>query len=129
MPSNLLMARGLSAFNAGDYAGARTHFRLLAHRDNATAETLLGTMTAKGQGSAQNDAVAAAWYLRAARRGYAPAQLALANAFANGKGVPQDRARARVLANAAASQGQPGAAQFAARLGPDRYAMLAGGRP
>lgn len=129
LPSNLLMARGLSAFNARDYETARAHFRLLAHRENPAAETLLGTMTAKGQGGARNEAVAAAWFLRAARRGYAPAQLALADAFANGKGVPQDLDRARSLARAAASQGQPGAAQLAARLGPERYAMLAGGRP
>ncbi len=129
LSSNQLMARGLMAFNARDYAAARDHFRLLAQRDNATAETLLGTMTAKGQGGERNEAVAAAWFLRAARRGYAPAQLALADAFARGKGVPQDKARARALAKAAASQGQPGAAQLASRLGPERYAMLTGGRP
>ena len=103
--------------------------RIAAQRDNPAAETLLGTMTAKGQGAAKDDAIAAAWFLRAARRGYAPAQLALADAFARGRGVPQDTSRARTLAKAAASQGVPGAAQLASRLGPERYAMLTGGRP
>jgi TPR repeat protein len=86
-------------------------------------------MSARGQGIERNEAIAAAWFLRAARRGYAPAQLALADAFARGSGVPQDRARARALAKAAASQGQPGAAQLASRMGPEHYAMLTGGRP
>ena len=129
LSSDQLMARGLTAFNARDYAAARDHFRLLAQRDNATAETLLGTMSARGQGVERNEAIAAAWFLRAARRGYAPAQLALADALARGSGVPQDQVRARALAKAAASQGLPGAAQLASRLGPERYAMVTGRRP
>jgi TPR repeat protein len=129
LPTATLMERGLQAFNAGRHAEARTLFRLLAQRDIPSAETLLGTMAAKGQGGPRDEAVAAAWFLRAARRGYAPAQLALANAFTHGRGVPQDGARAKALAKAAAAQGQPGAAQLAARLGPERYAQLTGGRP
>ncbi len=122
--TDTLLARGLAAFNRGDYAAARRDFRVLARRDVPAAETLLGTMTANGQGAAANQAVAAAWFLRAARRGYGPAQLALAGAFAQGRGVPRDPARASALARAAAGQGQPGAAQFAARLEPRRYARL-----
>jgi uncharacterized protein len=131
MPTDQLMARGLSAFKKGDHAAARRDFRLLAQRDVPAAETLLGTMSANGQGTPANDAVAAAWFLRAARRGYGPAQLALADAFAEGRGVPRNPARAGELALAAAGQGQPGAAQLAARLGPTRYAQAAitGGRP
>jgi TPR repeat protein len=134
LPTDTLLARGLAAFNRGDYAAARRDFRVLARRDVPAAETLLGTMTANGQGAAPNDAVAAAWFLRAARRGYGPAQLALAGAFAEGRGVPRDSARASALARAAAGQGQPGAAQFAARLEPQRYARLGtvrltGGKP
>jgi TPR repeat protein len=119
-----LMVRGLSAFRKGDYAAARRDFRLAAQRDVPAAETLLGTMSANGQGGPRNQAVAAAWFLRAARRGYGPAQLALADAFAEGRGVPRDVIRANELARAAAGQGQPGAAQLAARLGPQRYAQL-----
>ncbi|MCG2839388.1 hypothetical protein L6Q21_00155 [Sandaracinobacter sp. RS1-74] len=119
------MQMGLSAFKAGDHKAAQRHFRTLASRGDPAAETLLGTMAANGQGGARDDAVAAAWFLRAARRGYAPAQLALADSFARGRGVPQDLARARTLARAAAVQGHPGAAQFAARITPERYALLA----
>jgi TPR repeat protein len=129
LSSDRLMAAALSAYERRDYPAARSHLRLLAGRENATAETLLGTMSANGQGGAKDPAVAAAWFLRAARRGYAPAQLALADAFMRGSGVPADPARARALARAAAQQGQPGAAQLAARLGPERYAQLTGGRP
>jgi TPR repeat protein len=122
------MARGLSAFRKGDYAAARRDFRQLAQRDIPAAETLLGTMTANGQGGPRDEAVAAAWFLRAARRGYGPAQLALADAFAEGRGVPRDLVRANELAKAAAGQGQPGAAQLAARLGPQRFAQLSPAR-
>jgi TPR repeat protein len=131
LSTDQLMTRGLTAFQRRDYAAASHDFRLLAQRDVPAAETLLGTMSANGQGVARNDAVAAAWFLRAARRGYGPAQLALASAFAEGRGVRQDLPRAAELARAAAGQGQPGAAQLAARLGPPRYAQtrVTGGRP
>lgn len=132
-PTDALLTRALDAFNRGDYAAALRDFRILAQRDVPAAETLLGTMAANGQGGPRNDAVAAAWFLRAARRGYAPAQLALANAFAEGRGVRRNMPRAAELARAAAGQGQPGAAEFAARVTPQRYAQLnrpiTGGKP
>jgi TPR repeat protein len=123
-----LLSTGLEAYNRGDHATARALFRQLAERDVAAAETLLGTMTANGQGGPRDDAVAAAWFLRAARRGYAPAQLALADAFARGRGVKKDTARAQALARAAAIQGQPGAAQLAARFAPAQLALVAAPR-
>lgn len=133
LSTDALLARAIAAFNRGDHAAARRDFRLLAQRDVAAAETLLGTMAANGQGGPRDDAVAAAWFLRAARRGYAPAQLALANAFAEGRGVRRNMPRAAELARAAAGQGQPGAAEFAARVTPQRYAQLnrpiTGGKP
>jgi TPR repeat protein len=124
-PTAELLTTGLQAYNSGDHVTARAIFRQLAQRDVAAAETLLGTMTANGQGGPRDDAVAAAWFLRAARRGYAPAQLALADAFARGRGVKQDNARAQALARAAAIQGQPGAAQLAARFAPPQLALVA----
>jgi TPR repeat protein len=133
LSTDLLLERGLAAFQRKDYAAANRDFRLLAQRDVPAAETLLGTMAANGQGAPRNDAIAAAWFLRAARRGYGPAQLALADAFAEGRGVSRNVPRAAALARAAAGQGQPGAAEFAARLTPQRYALLSrpitGGRP
>lgn len=119
-----LMRDGVAAFERQDHKSAQAYFRELAARGDPSAETLLGTMAANGQGVARNDAVAAAWFLRAARRGYAPAQLALADSFARGRGVPRNLGRARVLAQAAAVQGHPGAAQLAARVTPERYALI-----
>jgi TPR repeat protein len=133
LSTDLLLARAMASFNRGDHESARRDFRLLAQRDVPAAETLLGTMAANGQGGPRDDAVAAAWFLRAARRGYGPAQLALANAFAEGRGVRRNLPRAADLARAAAGQGQPGAAAFAARVAPERYAQstrrITGGRP
>ena len=123
-PDDAIMQQGLAAFQSGNHHVARAHFRTLAAQGDPAAETLLGTMAANGQGGPKDQAVAAAWFLRAARRGYAPAQMALANSFARGSGVPKDLSRAKTLAQAAAVQGQPGAAQLAARVTPERYAML-----
>ena len=131
-PTDQLMDSGLAAFHRGEHAEAQRIFRLLAGRGVPSAETLLGAMAASGHGGPRDDAVAAAWFIRAARRGYAPAQLALADFFSRGRGVKQDHARARQLARAAAIQGQPGAMQMvvrhsrqkvrlSAREGPDRF--------
>lgn len=111
-----LMRDGIAAFRNKDYEKARTIFRRLACRGNATAETLLGTMALNGQGGPRDEAIAAAWFLRAARRGHVPAQLALADSFARGRGVPKDLDRARALAQAAAVQGDPAAGNLAERL-------------
>ena len=126
--TDTLLRQGTRAYRRGDYEVAASNFRKLAARDIASAETLLGIMSARGQGVPRNDAVAAAWFLRAAGRGYAPAQLALAHAFAQGRGVKIDKNRAVALARAAAAQDQPGAAQLVLREGPERTAML-GARP
>jgi len=124
-----LMDSGLAAFHRGDHAEARRIFRILAQRGVPSAETLLGTMAVNGQGGPKDDAVAAAWFIRAARRGYAPAQLALADSFSRGRGVKQDQQRAKELARAAARQGQPGASQLAARYSPQQVAMVTTRRP
>lgn len=109
-PNEVLMADAMAHYRAGRHAEARRLFRLLAQRQQPAAETLLGVMAANGIGGPADEAVAAGWFLRAARRGYVPAQLALADAFARGRGVRADPERARALAEAAAVQGQPGAA-------------------
>ena len=122
-PLESALKTGLSAFESGDHRAATTAFRKLANQNVPVAETLLGTMAANGQGVPKDDAVAAAWFMRAARHGYAPAQMALADAFAKGRGVPQNPARAMALAKAAAAQNQPGAAQWIARQSPPTLAL------
>jgi uncharacterized protein len=96
---------GMAAYAAGNYRGARGRLRPLADRGSAIAETVLGVMAAKGQGRAADPAVAVGWWLRAANRGYAPAQLALAKALASGVGVGADPRQAWVWARLAAGAG------------------------
>lgn len=116
VPMEHLLELGVSTYNAGDYAAARRHFRVLAAREVAAAETMLGIMAAKGQGGPREPAIAAAWYLRAARRGHPAAQLALAHAFATGQGVRRDYERALALASAAHAAEQPGAAELGVHI-------------
>lgn len=115
MPTERLMADAMASYSAGRHAEARRLLRLLAHRQQPAAETLLGVMVARGLGGPADEAAAAGWFLRAARRGYVPAQLALADSFQRGRGVRPDPARARLLAEAAAVQGQPGAGALLSR--------------
>jgi TPR repeat protein len=96
---------GLDAHGRGDYAAAHAALKPLAARGSPVAETLLGGMAARGQGAPANPATAAAWWLRAAQRGYAPAQVALARALAEGRGVTQDIGQAWLWASRAAQAG------------------------
>jgi hypothetical protein len=91
------MERVAALWETGDWAAAAPVLRRLSREGEPAAETLLGVMAARGLGQQRNPAVAAAWYQKAARRGYRPAQLALADAFRRGVGVPKDEARAAAL--------------------------------
>jgi TPR repeat protein len=86
-----VLAAGLAAYAAGDFAVAMHDFRALADDGSAVGETMLGTMYAHGEGVHRDPATAAAYFNRAAHRGYAPAQLAFAKVLARGEGVVADR--------------------------------------
>ncbi len=125
------LASAVRAFDAGDHATARAMLKPLAQDGSAVAETLLGVMAARGRGAPADPAAAAAWWLRAASRGYGPAQLALAKALAAGHGVARDEGRAWLWARLAMAAGGGSAAaaralaaQLAARLGRARLAAL-----
>jgi hypothetical protein len=62
-------------------------------------------MAVRGQGRAADPAAAVAWWLRAADRGYVPAQLALSRALEAGRGVKKDAAAAAYWAARAANGG------------------------
>jgi len=104
-PGAAALAAGLDAFQRQDQATARRLLRPLADRGSAIAETLLGLMTAAPVAGPADPASAAGWWLRAANRGYAPAQLALARALAEGRGVARDDGKAWVWARLAATAG------------------------
>ena len=77
----------------------------LAERGNADAQFNLGLMFAQGHGVPQDDALAAAWYRKAADQGIADAQFDLGVMYAQGHGVAQDHARAIEWLRKAADQG------------------------
>lgn len=101
-PDPAAKAAVVAAWEAKDWPRAQALLRPLALRQDPDAETLLGVMAARGLGVPPDPAVAAAWYLRAARRGHAPARLALADAYRRGEGVPRDPARAAAIEKALA---------------------------
>jgi TPR repeat protein len=105
MVSVSLLQAGLDAHGRGDFAAARAALKPLAAQGSAVAETLLGGMTARGQGVQADAAAAAAWWFRAANRGYAPAQLALARAMADGRGLAMDKGQAWLWATRAVGAG------------------------
>ncbi len=56
------IAEGLAAYERGDYATALRELRPLANQGDADAQHNLGLMYYKGQGVAQDQAVAVKWY-------------------------------------------------------------------
>lgn len=86
-----------TAWSRGDHAAARPMLRRLALEGDEAAMTLLGVMSARGLGVPRSPAVAAAWYMKAARADHVPALLALADAFRNGRGVVRDEHLAEAL--------------------------------
>lgn len=100
------LAAAVAAWEARDWPAARARLRPLALRGDPAAETLLGIMAARGLGVPADPAVAAAWYLRAARSGHVPARLALADAYRRGDGLPRDPARAARIEQAIARKGR-----------------------
>ena len=116
LPISTMLTAALDAYNIGRFADARVKFRALADADSAIAETMLGTMYARGQGVRADPATASIYYFRAAQRGYAPAQLALARAFATGGGVAVDRDEASIWARRARQRGDPRVAAAAANF-------------
>lgn len=110
------LATGIAAYRAQRFVEARAAFKALADQGSAIGETMLGVMYARGLGAAADPATAAGYWLRAANRGYPPAQFALAQALAGGRGVALDRGAAWVWANLAARGGDAATRRAAERL-------------
>jgi hypothetical protein len=74
----------------GDQAGYQTALKVwlpLAEQDDLQAQLYLGQIYEKGLGRAPDPAAAMRWYQRAADKGFAPAQTALAMLYENGLGT------------------------------------------
>ncbi len=114
------LADALSSYDRGDYAVAVRLLKPLALRGNASAQYLMGVMTAAGQGMPRDNEEAVRWLLLAGERGHATAQYELGVRFYEGEGVTQDDAAAAKWFALSAAQGHAGAQH--------NYAvMLAGG--
>lgn len=118
-PSDRLQA-ALADLDVGANARAVAGLRALAGENSAVAETLLGAMYADGRAGRRDPAIAAAFFLRAANRGYTPAQVALARAYLAGAGVSRSDVAALRWTAIAERMGAPPAdiAPLAAALRP-----------
>ena len=119
-------ARGLAAYDGGDYRTAFEEWRALAEAGDAEAQTALASLYASGQGTPANPARAVQWYRRAAEQGDAVAQQNLGDLYGRGVGVGRDLVSAYVWLSLAADQGRRWAerlsGEVAARLSPERHA-------
>ena len=115
-----LLADGVAAYEAGDYAEAAKAWRPLAERGDAMAQFNLGLLHETGRGVAEDFAQSAAWYERAALQGLTQAQFNLALHHQTGRGVEKDGAEALYWLEVAAQHGegaeQEQAADAAAQL-------------
>jgi uncharacterized protein len=102
---------GLSAYNGGDYARAFHDWLGLAEQGEPAAEAGIGFLFHKGLGVTQDDAEAAAWFVKAAEQGQAEAQLLLGTLFFFGQGVPQSYVSAFAWCDIAETNGQSDAAE------------------
>jgi uncharacterized protein len=103
------LRKGMEAFKKGDYATAIKEWKPLADQGNNIAQYSLGWMYQSGQGVSKDNAVAAMWYHRAAKNGFAEAQDKLGLMFFNGEGVAKDRGEAAKWYRLAAEQGNANA--------------------
>jgi TPR repeat protein len=80
----------LDAYSDGDYESALTQFQRGASIGDDDAQTALGTMYRKGQGTPINPSEAIRWYMAAAEQGNPIAQSSMGFCYANGIGLDQD---------------------------------------
>ena len=97
--------RGLTAFNAGDYATALQVWRQLAEKDEPRSQAGIGFMYHRGMGVRADDREAAAWLLRAAEHGQAEGQLMLGILYYYGLGVAQSYVQAYAWCELAETNG------------------------
>lgn len=95
----------LEIFESGKYAEAVKILTPLAESGHARAQFQFGYLYEAGLGVAQDSAVAAGWYRKAAEQGHPMAQAALGAMYLEGKGVPKEYLTAETWLRKAADQG------------------------
>jgi len=98
-------AKGFTALQAGEYQLAFKELRPLAELGDPYAQYNLGGMYYNGNGTPQDYAEAAKWWLLAAEQGNNLAQSILGRMYAAGQGVSQDNSEAVKWSQLAAEQG------------------------
>jgi len=93
------------AMKKGDFQRALDTLRPLAAKGDPDAEFLLGMLYDAGNGVAQDQAIAASWYRKAAEQKHLLAQLFLGVLFYAGQGVEQDYRQAARWLQAPADSG------------------------
>ena len=101
---------GKAAYKRGDYPTALQHFRPLAERGHAKAQSNLGFMYSKGHGVSQNYGKSISWLSKAAVQNDAHAQHNLGIIHGNGLGVPQDHFLAYLWFTIASANGHKSSA-------------------
>lgn len=105
----LCLLVALSIATTPSYAQGTSEFETTikaAEQGNAIAQFNLGNMFKSGEGVAQDDKQAVAWYTKAAEQGQSRAQFNLALMYANGLGVDQDYKQTVYWFTKSAEQGQ-----------------------
>jgi TPR repeat protein len=83
-------AKGLSAYEKGDYRTALEEWKPLAEEGDAPSEFNVGLLYYDGHGVPQDYPEAVRWFERASERGYTKAQHNLGAMYGVGKGVKRD---------------------------------------
>lgn len=96
---------GVDAYATGNFSVALEKFRPLAEKGDAQAQFNLGVMYRQGQGVAQDDKQAVAWWSKAAEQGHVEAQDNLGLRYGRGQGVAQDWVQAYKWFSLAATAG------------------------
>lgn len=109
-------AQGAACYGAPPAAGIQ-QIRRKAEAGDPAAQRELGFRYQKGQGVAQDDKAALAWYRKSAKQGYDVAQNDLGYLFGNGIGAPKDLDKARYWYAKAAAQGNEIAAKNLKAIG------------
>ena len=81
------LAKGLAAYNVGDYETSLTECQPIAEEGEAMAQFCVGRLYANGFGVAMNDELALYWFGLSAEQGYSEAQYNLGLMHSNGWGV------------------------------------------
>jgi uncharacterized protein len=88
-PPDQAFRSGLSAYNSGDYAKAKSIWEPLAENEDAASQAGLGFLYHRGFGMAVDNDRAAYWLRKAAEHGQPEGQLMLGSLYFYGQGVTQ----------------------------------------